>query len=214
MKHDLYITLPFTHERDTQPLENDDKFPESLARHFIKKYTKKGNKVFDPFAGLGTSLFVAEELKRVPYGIEADRERYEWTAGQLEHWNNLKHGDSAALKKFDFPKMDFCLTSPPYMHKPLKYNPLFGGDPSKAGYEKYLKRMRQIFAGLKPVMKKNAYIAVHVDNLEHAKGSTPLIFDFAKEISKTFTLENQTSITWTNAKTDYPLTQVLMFKNA
>ena len=213
MKHDLFISLPWHHERDTSPLENDDKFPESLARYFLQKYTQKGSKVFDPFAGLGTTLFTAEETGRIPYGIEADRQRYEWVAGQLTHWQNLKYGDSAKIPDFNFPKMDFCLTSPPYMPRHHKWNPLFAGDPSKAGYDVYLKRMSFIFSKLQKIMKRNSYVIVQADNLVHGKIHTPLVFDFAQQISKSFTLETEIIVTWENPKPDYSHTHCLVFKN-
>ena len=65
-----FVTLPYALEREAPPFEgNDIKYPESLVRHFLGRCTKPGDKVFDPFAGLGTTLFVAEEMRRVPFGI-------------------------------------------------------------------------------------------------------------------------------------------------
>ena len=72
-----FITLPYALEREAPPFEgNDIKYPEALVRLFLKKLTKPGNRVFDPFAGLGTTLFVAEEMRRIPFGIERDERRY------------------------------------------------------------------------------------------------------------------------------------------
>jgi hypothetical protein len=68
-----------------------------LVRYFLQEFTKPGDKVFDPFAGLGTTLFVAEEMRRIPFGIEHDPRRHQWVAGQLKNWANLKYGDSAKL---------------------------------------------------------------------------------------------------------------------
>lgn len=45
-------------------------FPESLPEWFIKLFTKEEDIVLDPFAGSGTTLVVAERMKRNAIGIE------------------------------------------------------------------------------------------------------------------------------------------------
>lgn len=180
------LTLPFALERAAPPFEGHDiKYPESLPRHFINLYTRKGQKVFDPFAGLGTTLFVAEELGRKAFGIEADRQRHEWTAGQLENWMGLRLGDSAAMKRMVLPKMDFCMTSPPFMPLTDRYNPLTGGNPVHAGYDRYLKRMALIFSHVTQVAKRGAKLVVHVDNIQ-GRRFTPLVRDIGVAVAQSW----------------------------
>lgn len=208
-----FISLPFDLERAPPPFEgNDIKYPESLVRHFLAAFTKPGDAVFDPFAGLGTTLFVAEEMGRVPYGVEADWRKYEWVAGQLDHWMNIQEGDSFNAGKMGFPKMDFCMTSPPFMPNHHKWNPLFSGDPAKAGYEVYLRRMGAIFARFKPLMKKKAALVVQVDNIP-GRSYTPLVRDFSTVISKSFRPEGEVIVRWENARADYSHTHCLVFRN-
>lgn len=45
-------------------------FPRQLPEWFIKLFTKPGDTVLDPFAGSGTTLFVAQEMRRKAIGIE------------------------------------------------------------------------------------------------------------------------------------------------
>ncbi len=45
-------------------------FPTSLPAWFIKLFTQPGDTVLDPFAGSGTTLFVAQEMRRRGIGIE------------------------------------------------------------------------------------------------------------------------------------------------
>lgn len=45
-------------------------FPPSLPEWFIKLFTDEGDQVLDPFAGSGTSIEVAKELRRNAVGIE------------------------------------------------------------------------------------------------------------------------------------------------
>jgi DNA modification methylase len=147
------ITLPWKLERAAPPFEgNDIKFPESFARYVIGRFSPKGGKVFDPFAGLGTTLFMAEEMGRTPFGFEMEPNKQEWVAGQLEHWTHHIHDDAFHMDKYNLPKMDLVLTSPPYMPRHHNYNPLFGGDPAKAGYNTYLRRMKSVFKKVSAIM--------------------------------------------------------------
>ena len=94
-------------------LQDDNRYPESLVKYFLELYTKKGDKIFDPFAGLGTSLIVSEKLNRIPFGIEYDNKRCEFVRSKLSHKNNIICGNSLKLNKNKFPKFDFSITSPP-----------------------------------------------------------------------------------------------------
>lgn len=213
MQKETLIKIPFIHERKNPPFEGDDiRYPEALVRHFLKAHTKAGDKIFDPFTGLGTTLFVAEEMGRIPYGIEAERNRFEWVAGQLEHWQNLTHGSAADLASFGFPKMDFCMTSPPYMPKHHKWNPLFAGNPKHAGYDKYLAQMERIFKAVAGVMKRGATIVVQVDNLRHGHVFTPLVRDIGIAAEQSLTLHNEIIVEWLNPKQGYSHTHCLIFK--
>lgn len=208
-----FITLPYKLERDAPPFEtNEIKTPESLPRFILKEFTKPGDKVFDPFAGLGTTLFVAEELKRIPFGIEADPRRHQWVAGQLEHWMHLVNGDSARAAAMGFPKMDFSMTAPPFMAINHKWNPLYGGDKTKDGYVVYLKRMQFIYKQISKVMKRNAQIVVQVDDIP-GRVFTPLVRDINNALSKVLTLENEVTIAWSGGRDDYRHTNCLVFRN-
>ena len=59
-------------------------FPEELPEWFIKLFTKEGDMVLDPFAGSGTTLFVAERMGRNAIGIEIIEEYYKMIKNQLE----------------------------------------------------------------------------------------------------------------------------------
>jgi hypothetical protein len=108
--------------------------------------------------------------------------------------------------------MDLVLTSPPYMPRHHKWNPLYGGDPKHAGYASYLKRMRAIFLKTKAIMKKTTPLIIQVDNLQHGKIFTPLVRDIAHCLDKDFIQTGETKVIWDNPKTDYPYTQYLIFK--
>ena len=210
----LFVSLPFRHERKTPSFLNpEDKYPESLVRYFLQQYTKKGDNVLDPFMGTGTTAFVCEDMGRIPFGVEHDQQRYEWTAGQLTHWENMRWGDAGKISSYRFPKMDFCITSPPYMPCHHRWNPLYGGDPAHAGYESYLRRMGKIFKDISGLMKKGAPVLVQLDNLQHGKVYTPLVRDISLTLEKNLKLEAEIIVPWKNPKPDYRHTHCLLFRN-
>lgn len=216
MSHPTFIGLPFDTTHNAPPdADNIDQYPESLVRYFLEHYTKAGDRILDPFIGFGTTAFVAEDMNRTPYGIEADGERFEWAAGQIAHWQNIKHGDAADIPEHNFPKMDFCITSPPYMPISDKWNPLYGGDPDHAGYETYLNRLGFIFDRIAEVMKKNAHIIVQADNLQ-GKPYTPLVRDFSTKISRSLKPQGEVIIRWSGEMPatlkEYTHTHCLIFK--
>ncbi len=59
-------------------------FPEELPEWFIKLFTKERDIVLDPFMGSGTTLIVANRMKRNSIGIEIVPEYYEMVKQQLQ----------------------------------------------------------------------------------------------------------------------------------
>lgn len=212
MNGSQFVTLPYALEREPPPFAgNDIKYPEALVRHFLKQFTKRGDKVFDPFAGLGTTLFVAEEMRRIPYGIERDERRHQWVAGQLEHWRNLLQGDSNKLASYPFPKMDFSMTSPPYMQRHHRWNPLCEGNPAHAGYEAYLRGIQDIYRQLAGLMRRGGIVVVHADNLP-GRSYTPLVRDLSLAIGTVLRLKSEIIVAWKGGPRSSRHTHCLVFK--
>lgn len=102
------------------------KFPEILVERYVSFFTKKGQTVLDPFAGISSTLMACENMGRRGIGVEfvkkyADigkkrlakigaSEHHKIIRGDSQHlseiWSNKKHG----LPE----KVDFIITSPPY----------------------------------------------------------------------------------------------------
>jgi DNA modification methylase len=61
-------------------------FPKALPEWFIKLFTQEGDVVLDPFAGSGTTLLAARELRRNSIGIEIQPEYFEMTTRQIERY--------------------------------------------------------------------------------------------------------------------------------
>jgi len=58
-------------------------FPEELPEWFIKLFTRQNDVVLDPFMGSGTTLFVANRMKRHSIGIDNVKEYYEMVKKQI-----------------------------------------------------------------------------------------------------------------------------------
>ena len=59
-------------------------FPEGLPEWFIKLFTKENDMILDPFAGSGTTLFVADRMRRKSIGIEIVKKHYDDILEQIK----------------------------------------------------------------------------------------------------------------------------------
>ncbi len=59
-------------------------FPQELPEWFIKLFTKENDTILDPFMGSGTTLFVANRMKRNSIGIDIIPEYYKMVKDQLK----------------------------------------------------------------------------------------------------------------------------------
>lgn len=106
------------------------KYPETLAQEFIEFFTKRGQVVFDPMVGTGSTLVAALRCGRHAYGIELNS-TYAAIATQIVEDERDKlgnqatgvitrviHADATHLKQMfrqqDIPAIDYVITSPPY----------------------------------------------------------------------------------------------------
>jgi len=182
--------------------KDDNRFPEDYVEYFIDKYTKKGDIVLDIFAGLGTTLIVAERMGRIPYGIEIVEDRYEYIKKNLKNKDNIIRGDALKLLKYDIPKCDFCFGSPPFMGKDSSENP-FTAYQEEGSYQQYLQDFQKIYSQLKEIMKPNSIIAVDVANLKNETGAvTTLAWDVGKSISEVMHFLGEIVIIWESREGD------------
>lgn len=99
-------------------------FPFALAKHFTKIYSKPGDTIFDPFAGVGTTLDAANILSRHSIGIELNNDFINLFNQGIDpkdgrpnyNYRRIMIQDSALNVYEHLPSdsIDFNLTSPPY----------------------------------------------------------------------------------------------------
>lgn len=121
--------------RNKEVLRHPAKYPETLAQEFIEFFTKKGQVVFDPMVGTGSTLIGALRSGRHSFGVElnpvyvdiarqlivSERASLESVQDGLDR-NALQceviQGDVAEIERHvlehNIPTIDYVLTSPPY----------------------------------------------------------------------------------------------------
>lgn len=191
----------------------DIRFPESLVEYFVRLFTREGDVVFDPFAGFGTTLSVAEKMGRAGYGIESDRRRAEYIRSILTEPGNLIEGDSRKLADYDIPLFDLAITSPPYPFTGKKSvpNPLSPPDSKEGGYEAYISELSFIFAELGKLMKPESHVVVEVGNLRLLGEIVTLAWDIARALSEVLTFEDEITVNWDRGDFGFDHTYCLIF---
>lgn len=187
---------------------------DSFVEYCINEFTEKGQVVFDPFAGYGTTLLIAEELGRRGYGVEFSKEKVNYVQGLLEHPEHLIRGDSRRLSEYDLPIIDLCLTSPPYTNRNDTENPFVDYRQRGFDYPSYLQEMRNIFSQVAQKMKSSGRLVIEASNLKKNGEVTTLAWDIAREVSHIFHFEGETVICWDEYGYGYNHSYCLVFSNA
>jgi len=188
-------------------------FPETLVHEFIEFFTKKYQWVFDPFLGTGSTLVSAQASLRNGIGIEIYEQYAEIARKRLLQKKLFEHhqveeivitGDSKDIvnifKGRNLPKMDFCITSPPYWSQ-LKRSHIrqkergekgldtyYGDKEEDIGniddYRNFIGEQKRIFDGVYEVLKDYGYLVVITNNVFCRGRLYPLAFDTLISLSE------------------------------
>ena len=184
---------------------------DSLVEFVVDKFTEKGQVVFDPFAGYGTTVLIAEEMGRLGYGIEFSKEKATYVQGLLEHPERFIHGDSRTLIEYDLPLIDLCLTSPPYTNRSDTENPFVDYRQKGFDYSSYLREMGNIFSQVAKKMNPSGHLVIEASNLKKNGDVTTLAWDIAREVSQSFRFEGEIVIGWDEYGYGYNHSYCLIF---
>jgi len=112
--------------RSREQLDHPAKFPEELVKRFVTYFTKKDGWVFDPFAGVASTLIACREAGRNAVGIELNKEfvttgtkalvDVDGSGNQTLIQGDAKNARELIKEHFNdhLPLFDYVITSPPY----------------------------------------------------------------------------------------------------
>ncbi len=176
-------------------------FPDSLVDSYVQFFTRPGDRVLDPFVGVGTTLEVAERLGRDAVGIELEPRFAEFARSRTSC--PVVVGDSLQKINCDslFPDgmADYVFTSPPYWnclrqsrggnkdtrHKKRRERgeSLFYSDRCEdlgniEDVGEYIRRLVVLFSGVYRVLKPRGYVTVVMQNLNYGGSLMPIAWQF------------------------------------
>jgi DNA modification methylase len=189
----------------------DVRASENMLEFFVNEFTEKGQIVFDPFAGFGTTLLVAEEMGRIGVGIEYSKQKADYVHGLLDHPEHLIHGDARMLMNYDLPLFDLCVTSPPYTNESDDENPFVDYRQKGFDYSSYLQEMGRIFSQVAQKLNPSGHVVIEASNLKKKGHVTTLAWDIAHEVSKLLRFEGETIVCWDKYGYGYNHSYCLVF---
>lgn len=183
---------------------------QDVARH-IKFFTKEGDKVLDPFLGVGSSLKACAFEGRRGYGIELNKRYADLSELRIEqevpedfkykYEQNIIQGDCIKeVNKFDSDFFDFLITSPPYWniletrdHKANarvaeNLDTKYSEDNADLGniddYDKFITILGNFFSSCSRIVKDKKYMAIIVSDFRKQDNFYIFHADLARYIEK------------------------------
>lgn len=191
----------------------------SQVAPFIEEFSEEGDVIFDPFAGLGTTLLAAGMLGRKSIGIELDKSRFTLLKERMhKHRQSMLfmpvvcEGDALTIS---FPcDVDLLVTNFPYFHASAKnestniYN--------ISDYANYLQTIEKIIQRCEGALRKDGYMIAFCENIRQPNGNIiPQAYDICKILQRYFHLKEERIVlypkqsiaeadkTWTNRAHEY-----------
>ncbi|MBK7500017.1 MAG: DNA methyltransferase [Ignavibacteriales bacterium] len=171
-------------------------FIPQIPNQLLRRYTKKGEWVLDPFLGSGTTLIEAQRLGRNAVGIELSKKVLDQTRKNIAKETNpdkikleFVHGDSAAvdLKKvisdINIKSFQFQIFHPPYWDI-IKFSDSKSDLSNTNSIEEFLKGFGSVLDNCLPHLDKKRFAAVVISDKYSGGEWIPLGFYVMQEVIK------------------------------
>lgn len=173
---------------------DDVRLSEDVVERYIRRFTDVGNTVFDPFAGFGTTLVVAERMGRIGIGCEISAERARYAAAMLSN-SRILTGDIREVG-LETISADLIVSSPPYMNRDDKEDPLRGYAGPVESYGAYVAMLAEIYVRVADCLMPRAQMVIQLQNLRNPQGVTPLAFDLHARIGDRLLFQGEEVTLW------------------
>lgn len=211
MKTYLHLNHVHPNPLPSEFQDDDVRYPQDLVRLFLEEYTRPGDRVFDPFAGFGTTLIAAQALGRIGYGLELDSAKLGYARSHLRQPEHLLHGDARRLLDYDLPSFAFSMTSPPFMTRDEIDDPLSDYRTRGRGYYAYLDDLRNVYAQLRQRMQPAGVVVLEVANLKIGGVLTTLAWDVAEQVARVLHFDGEVVVCWDRYGYGYDHSYCLVF---
>jgi DNA modification methylase len=198
LQYSISIWSDIRKSKEENGLSHPAIFPIMLPDRLIKIFSRERDLILDPFAGSGSTLIAAKNLKRYSKGIElSDKfiKLYEERTKKLslfdlkEYEPDLIKGDARDLLKYIKKNtVQLTITSPPYwdilnQKRTADYKEIrkYGDAETDLGnirlYNLFLETLKEIFANVYRVTKKEGFCCIVVMDIRKKENFYPFHMD-------------------------------------
>lgn len=181
-------------------------FSPTMISEFIRFFTKEGQIVLDPFAGIGSTLVACDRTERKGIGIELNQ-KYAKIA-KMRTKQEVVVGDARDISKMKLPTIDYSITSPPYwniLHRSTgnfkerreknNYDIKYSEEQADLGnidnYNTFVEEIFNIYKQIYAILKNKGYITVIIKNVKKQGKLYPLAWDLAKKLGELYVLKDE-----------------------
>jgi DNA modification methylase len=179
--------------------EHPATFSPTMISDYIRFFTKRDAVVLDPFVGIGSTLVACSRTGRKGIGIDINEHYVDIARKRIDGDSDQRviHDDAWNIEKHDLPKIDYCVTSPPYFKMLEKIDVTqkkrikeglatdYGDSvvlPEKV--DEYINALVELFSKIAKRTKENGYLTVIMQNFRDKGKMVFLAWQFALAMQK------------------------------
>lgn len=156
-------------------------------RPFVRRFSRPGDTVFDPFCGFGTTLLAAALEGRRGLGMEVEAERATLARERL-----ARHGISdpvvaGAVPQSAIPQpIALCLTNIPYFGCRWPADSDAGQLYAASDFGRYLEGLRDVFHAVRDALPEGGYCIAMAENVTLNDRMLPIAWELARVLGSLF----------------------------